>query len=358
MRWQTYLSVLAMALLGTAAAAEPIDVLVVEQPAWRNPSVVKAMDIFLQELKSRSRDSIVITKRPWNPTESTVKAVQTGGVTFAIQSTIAIAGVDKIYGVFKLPFLFEDLGAVTKFQSGKGGRILRERLKELGLTELAFIHEGMSIAAARKPLRSPTDLTQLRGYKFAAVPYNTPTADLWRKLGASVADTRPSDIIPALERGFVDSYLGPIGFLSASAISRDANIITLTRHEYIGYVLLANSGFMRSVPERLRGHIAAAAQRAQEVGNALVIQELTKKTVELSKAGAEFIPLKRNELEDWRRAASVEWAVFRKDGDARLLEMALAAGTGGGGDPCGKLNECRCPDRTCSEACCTRAFTK
>ncbi|MCV5889356.1 TRAP transporter substrate-binding protein, partial [Escherichia coli] len=66
------------------------------------------------------------------------------------------------YRLFDLPFLFDDVDAVDRFQNSEAGEKLKNSMKRRGLQGIAFWHNGMKQMSANKPLISPTDAEGLK----------------------------------------------------------------------------------------------------------------------------------------------------------------------------------------------------
>ena len=67
----------------------------------------------------------------------------------------------RSYYVFDLPFLFNDIAAVDRFQASETGQALLDSMKRRGLQGLAYWHSGMKQMSANKPLLVPADANGL-----------------------------------------------------------------------------------------------------------------------------------------------------------------------------------------------------
>ena len=65
--------------------------------------------------------------------------------------------------IFDLPFLFDDIHAVDRFQASKEGQALLSSMEKKGIVGLGYLHNGMKQLSANVPLGSPTDA---KGLKF------------------------------------------------------------------------------------------------------------------------------------------------------------------------------------------------
>src|SRR5690554_7529118 len=65
--------------------------------------------------------------------------------------------------IFDLPFLFDDIEAVDRFQQSPEGLALLTSMADKGITGLGYWHNGMKQLSANKALHEPKDA---RGLKF------------------------------------------------------------------------------------------------------------------------------------------------------------------------------------------------
>jgi len=92
-----------------------------------------------------------------------LEAMLSGDVQMAAPSLSKFEKFTKKFRIFDLPFLFEDVNAVDRFQNSADGEKLKGAMKRRGLSGLAFWHNGMKQMSASKPLVSPADA---KGLKF------------------------------------------------------------------------------------------------------------------------------------------------------------------------------------------------
>ncbi|HAV05266.1 MAG TPA: C4-dicarboxylate ABC transporter, partial [Pseudomonas sp.] len=63
--------------------------------------------------------------------------------------------------VFDLPFLFDDIDAVNRFQKRTKGKQLLRSMEDKNITGLAYWHNGMKQLSATRMLRLPGDASGL-----------------------------------------------------------------------------------------------------------------------------------------------------------------------------------------------------
>ena len=72
-----------------------------------------------------------------------MEALLLGDVQFIAPSLSKFDRYAKKVQVFDLPFLFDDIEAVDRFQSSPAGKALLDSMKSKGIQGLAYWHNGM-----------------------------------------------------------------------------------------------------------------------------------------------------------------------------------------------------------------------
>ncbi|HIQ45355.1 TRAP transporter substrate-binding protein DctP, partial [Pseudomonas sp. BMW13] len=92
-----------------------------------------------------------------------MEALLLGDVQMLAPSLAKFEQYAKPVQLFDLPFLFDDMAAVDRFQASPQGRALLTSMESKNITGLAYWHNGLKVMSANKPLRDPADA---RGLKF------------------------------------------------------------------------------------------------------------------------------------------------------------------------------------------------
>ena len=102
--------------------------------------------------------------------------------------------------MFDLPFLFDDIAAVDKFQESPAGEALLNSMESKGFIGLAYWHNGMKQLSANKPLLVPADA---KGLKFR-VQQSDVLAAQFQAVGAVPQKLAFAEVYQALQVGTVD----------------------------------------------------------------------------------------------------------------------------------------------------------
>ena len=92
-----------------------------------------------------------------------LEAMLNGDVQIAAPSLSKFETFTKKFRLFDLPFVFENIDAVDRYQTSADGQKLLKSMERKGLLGLAFWHNGMKQLSASKPLLEPGDA---KGLKF------------------------------------------------------------------------------------------------------------------------------------------------------------------------------------------------
>lgn len=264
-------------------------------------------------------------------------------VDMALVPTGALVKINSGFGIFSLPFAFEDLGAVAHFQESEEGKKLLQSLEKAELKGLAYWPVEMVQLFSQKPVRQAGDL---KGMKVANSGGALATSVI-QNLGANPLALAGGEVVAALERGVVDGSATTPSFAETFKFSQHQKYLNYTNQQYQGSVLVANLSFWNALkPEARTATLVLVAKVTQQVDQ-FAIEQTTKKIGALNKDGLELVVPDTSAFTVWRAAASKAW--LASGGDTQILKVA--GGAEGGGDTCGP-GLCRCPQRTCSAGCC------
>lgn len=305
-----------------------------------------------QDVEARLTGKLKVSVAPGGqlgPPTQLVNLLRAGTVELALVPTFALSPYRSEFQVYEVPFLFEDLGAVSRFQASKAGADMLQRLYPLGLKGLAYWHGGMKLLESKTQITLPTDL---KGKKLVVT--DVPTLGMpFEKLGATVVRLPPNEVFAALQRGVVDGSDTTPLFLSQFRELGVKDFVTVTNHGYFGYVVAANAKSWSSLSPEARKVLEQSLAQITPKANRMILANLGEviRTISTKRT---LTTLSKDQLEAWRASVSFIWRDFAKtEANKDLLNAALAAGTGGGGQPC-PADQCRCPNRTCSTDCCAR----
>lgn len=211
-----------------------------------------------------------------------IQALQLGAVELLAPSLSKFGQLGvREFEAFDLPFLFEDEAALRRVTEGPVGQALLRRLEERGIVGLAFWDNGFKSFSANRPLRSPEDF---RGLRMRIQGSGVIEAQM-RALGALPQVLPFSDVYRALEAGVVDGCENPLSNFYTQGMHRVQRHLTLTRHGYLGYAVIANRRFWDGLPADLRAILTQALAEATALANRLAREKEAAALEAVQRAG-------------------------------------------------------------------------
>lgn len=223
--------------------------------------------------------------------------------------------------IFDLPFLFDDMASVIRFQESEEGRALLNSMEGKGIKGLGYWQNGMKHVSANKPIRKPTDV---RGLKFRV--QSTVVEDQFKLLRANPRKVAFAEAYQALQSGVINGVETAYPNIYSQKIHEVQKYITETNHGVLTYMIVTNNRFWNSLSEEIQ---TAIVEVLDEVG--VVINEkaealnLADKNRILDAGRTEIIQLTPEEREVWREAMQPIWKKYEPEIGKALIDAALKA---------------------------------
>ncbi|SEE10224.1 DctP family TRAP transporter solute-binding subunit [Pseudomonas anguilliseptica] len=221
--------------------------------------------------------------------------------------------------VFDLPFLFDDLDAVTRFQKRAKGRQLLRSMEAHNIIGLAYWHNGMKQLSATKALQVPSDAA---GLKFRIQPSSVLEAQFYQ-IGAAPLAMPFAEVFAALQNGKVQGTENAWSNIYTKQLHTLQPFITETNHGALDYMLVSNQRFWFSIPHQIRSELEAiidegsfAVNRQSEEAN-----RADRQRIEAS-GSSQIITLTDEQRAAWRAAMQPVWQQFEAEIGADILKAA------------------------------------
>lgn len=250
-----------------------------------------------------------------------LEALLLGDVQFIAPSLSKFDRYTKKVQLFDLPFLFEDVEAVDRFQSSAPGKALLESMKSRGLLGLAYWHNGMKELSTNKDkLQRPEDV---KGLKFRIQASDVLEAQ-FKQLGANPQKMAFAEVYQALQTGVVDGQENTWSNIYSQKFFEVQKTIAETNHGVIDYMVVTNAKWWDSLPADVKKGLSEAMAEATAYGNKIAndINEGDKKRI--ADAGkAKIQKLTKDDIAAWRKAMEPVWKKFEGDVGRDLIDAAL-----------------------------------
>lgn len=224
--------------------------------------------------------------------------------------------------VFDLPFLFDDIDAVDRFQASPKGQELLDSMKSKGIKGLGYMHNGMKQLSANKPLRVPADAN---GLKFRIMTSDVLEAQ-FKAVGANPQKLAYAEVYSALQTGVVDGAENPWSNIYTKKIYEVQKYIMESNHGVLDYMIVTNAAWWDKLPADVRTGLNKAMVESINYGNKFASEEnenFRKKIIAEKKS--EVLPMSKAERAQWRTAMKPVWAKFEKEIGSDILQAAQAA---------------------------------
>lgn len=252
-----------------------------------------------------------------------MEAVLLGDVHIIAPSLSKFDRYTKQVQLFDLPFLFDDMDAVDRFQHSEDGKKLLNSMTNRGLQGLAYWHNGMKQLSTNKDkLTAPEDV---KGLKFRIQASDVLEAQ-FRQLGANPQKLAFSEVYQALQTGVVDGQENTWSNIYSQKFHEVQKTIANTNHGVIDYMVVTNSKWWEGLPEDVRAGLQTAMEEATVHANNLAAElneRDRKRIIEENKAKVQ--ELTKEDVAVWRKAMEPVWKKFEKDIGADLIQSAVSA---------------------------------
>lgn len=316
---------LAMTFAGSALAQSPIVVKfshVVAEATPKGQGAIKFKEIAEKLLPGKVTVQVFPSSQLFGDAKE-MEAVLLGDVQLIAPSLSKFDRYTKQVQLFDLPFLFDDMAAVDRFQHSEDGKALLNSMTNRGLKGLAYWHNGMKQLSTNKDkLTRPEDI---KGLKFRIQNSDVLEAQ-FRELGANPQKLSFSEVYQALQTGVVDGQENTWSNIYSQKFHEVQKTIANTNHGVIDYMVVTNAKWWDGLPDDVRTGLTQAMEEATTYANDLAAQlnERDRKRIEEA-GGAKVQTLSKEDVAAWRTAMEPVWKKFEGDIGADLIKAALSS---------------------------------
>ncbi|AFF24259.1 TRAP transporter substrate-binding protein [Pasteurella multocida] len=224
--------------------------------------------------------------------------------------------------IFDLPFLFDDIEAVQRFEQSEAGKSLLKSMEEKGITGLGYWNNDLKQLSANKELREPKDA---RGLKFRV--QNSEVLDAqFKALKAVPRKMAFGEMYQGLQTGVVNGAENPYSNIYSQKIHEVQKFITESNHGLLSYMVIVNTNFWNSIPEDIRAELSKILDEVSvEVNKKSHALNLADKQKIIDSKASTIITLTPEQREKWRDAVRPVWKQFEGEIGADLIQAAEAS---------------------------------
>jgi C4-dicarboxylate-binding protein DctP len=307
-----------------AGADEPIVIRFSHVVAEDTPKGIGAR-LFEERAEARfpGRVDVQLLPRSQKFPDEEVLVALFGDVEMAAPSFTLFRSFSPIYQVYELPFMFQSVDHVHRFQDSDTGQRMLTALQEQGLRGLAYWDNGMRVISANKPISVPADA---EGLLFRIEPSAVFQAQ-YKRIGA-VAIQMPFRLVAdAIRDGVVEGQENSWSNIYSRGIHRLQKDFTELNHSYLGYMVVTSDAFWASLPDDIRtGLEEILAEITIEVRAMAEQKAVEDRRKAITEGNLVMVYPTDDQRALWRDAWLPVWNDFEEKIGGDIIDAAVASG--------------------------------
>ena len=309
---------------GFASAADPISIKFAHVVAEHTPKGQGAL-LFKKLAEERLPGQVKVEVYPNSSLfgdGKEMEALLLGDVQLLAPSLAKFEHYSKPIQIFDLPFLFNDINALDRFQQSPQGQALLKSMEGKGLTGLGYWHNGMKQLSANKALYEPKDA---RGLKFR-VQASAVLDEQFKALRAAPRKMSFAEVYQGLQTGVVNGTENTWSNYESQNVYEVQKFFTESDHGAIDYMVITNTKFWNGLPADVRSTLdAVMAEVTVEVNKQAEALNAASRQRIVDAGTSEIIILTPEQREMWREAMRPVWKKFEGDIGVDLIKAAEQA---------------------------------
>ncbi|MBR0573088.1 MULTISPECIES: TRAP transporter substrate-binding protein [Pasteurellaceae] len=250
--------------------------------------VHKALDLMAKRTKELSKGELKIRVYPdaqLGTQRESLELVQKGVLALAKSNAAELEAFSKPYGVYNLPYLFNDKDHYHKVMESKVGQDILSSSEKNGFIGLAYLDAGSRNFYTSKAINSPADL---KGLKVRVQP--SPTAvSMVKFLGGNPTPLAYGELYTALQQGVVDAAENNIPSFTLSRHSEVAKVFSEDQHTMVPDVLVISTKVWNDLSEKDQKILKQAADEATLAMRDLWVKSENEQRESAIKQGVKFV---------------------------------------------------------------------
>ncbi len=215
---------------------------------------------------------------------------------------LTVVGLSKIEpgcsGLQNLPMMFRTFDEYD-YVAQKLQPMLQKRLEEKGFVVLFWGDTGWVHPFTRHPVQTPDDYRKLKLFVWAG---GTGQSDIMKKAGYNPVELEPTDIIPGLQTGLIDSVTVPPTYALAGQIDlRAPHMLQLNWAILVGACVMTKDAWDKLTPADRAKLLEVAHETGKEI-YAYSRTEAHDAVESMKKRGLQVHPLTSENEAKWREA--------------------------------------------------------
>ncbi|CAN7167243.1 MULTISPECIES: TRAP transporter substrate-binding protein [unclassified Variovorax] len=207
-------------------------------------------------------------------------AMQGGTIEMSMMGPGLLTGMDKEFGVFDTPFLFDSFKEVDAALDGPVGKKLLDKLPAKGLVGLSYWDHGFRILTnSKRPIAKLEDIQGLK-IRVQQIPV---FIESFNAMGANAVPMPFPELYSALEQKAVDGQENPFISVEVTKFYEVQKYASTTRHAYSPLLVLMSKKFWDQLSADERKVLTDAANEVKSYERQ-VSRELDAKALDTLKS--------------------------------------------------------------------------
>ncbi len=253
---------------------------------------------FADELRERTDGRIDVEVFPdsqLGEEADVLEQVQVGAIEMTRTSASPVSEFVEDWGVFSLPYIFDDEDHLWDYLLSDAGDEMLEGLREGGFYGLAYYDSGArNFYTVDEPVESPEDL---EGQNIRVQP-GAVNADMVEAMGGSATTMDFGEVYSGLEQGVIDGAENNEPSYVSTGHYEVAEYFTLDGHQRVPEVLLIAEDIWDGLDEADQELIREVAQESIEVQRELWAEEVEESFAAIEERGNEIIEVDVEEFQE------------------------------------------------------------
>ncbi|NDP38564.1 MAG: TRAP transporter substrate-binding protein [Rhodoferax sp.] len=251
-----------------------------------------------------------------------MEALLLGDVQIIAPSLAKFGKYTKQIQIFDLPFLFDDIGAVDRFQASKEGQSLLTSMSKKGIMGFGYLHNGMKQLSANVPLGMPSDA---KGLKFR-IQASDVLEEQFKAVGGNPQKLAFAEVYQSLQTGVVDGTENPWSNIYSKKFHEVQKYVMDSNHGVLDYMVIGNAKWWAGLPPDIQKGLTEAMNESIKFGNKVAFDEdMAFRAKVIADNKAKVLPMSKEHLKAWRTAMQPVWKKFEGDIGKDLMAAALKA---------------------------------
>ncbi|KAA0596668.1 tripartite ATP-independent transporter DctP family solute receptor [Azospirillum lipoferum] len=285
----------------------------------------RAVKFFSEEVSKRSGGKLKVKGFGDSSLGSDMQMQNTligGAQEMMVGSTATLVGVVKDFGVYDLPFLFNNEKEADAVLDGPFGEKLMKSLSDKGLVGLVYWENGFrNLTNSKRPI---TKVEDMGGIKLR-VMQNPVYIDMFNRFGANAVPLAFSELFTAMETGTVDGQENPVTTIQSSKFYEVQKYLTISRHVYSPWIMMASKRWWDGLSADEKKILQEAAVASRDFERKDSREASAQSVAYLKEKGMQINELSPAELERMREMVKPAFDKYAADGGAEVLKDLQAA---------------------------------